>query len=149
MSRSWSSCGADLRAPGMSDDSVTFVPRRASVAWIYTGMWCALLLLLGTQIMDAWQRSVPPVLLFFWFTPLLILLPGMLRDRLRSVTWMAFVSLMYFIWSVLRIFAEPESFRAQLELAAVILLFICSGFYVRQRGRELQSPPGPDIEPEV
>lgn len=149
MSRSWSSCGADLRAPGMSDDSVTFVPRRASVAWIYTGMWCALLLLLGTQIMDAWQRSVPPVLLFFWFTPLLILLPGILRDRLRSVTWMAFVSLMYFIWSVLRIFAEPESFRAQLELAAVILLFICSGFYVRQRGRELQSSPGPDIEPEV
>ncbi|EED32430.1 conserved hypothetical protein [gamma proteobacterium NOR5-3] len=99
--------------------------------------------------MDAWQRSVPPVLLFFWFAPLLILIPGLLRDRLRSVTWMAFVSLMYFVWSVLRLFAEPDSLRAQAELGAVILLFVCCGFYVRQRGRELQGSQAADTESEV
>ncbi|MFT4768650.1 MAG: putative membrane protein [Glaciecola sp.] len=132
----------------MSGDTVTLTPRAASVSWIFAGMWCGLLLLLGTQLLDAWQRSVPPVLLFFWFTPLLILLPGILRDRLRSVTWMAFVSLMYFIWSVLRIFAEPDSLRAQVELGAVILLFICSAFYVRQRGRELRNSRDVGIESE-
>ncbi|WOJ93551.1 DUF2069 domain-containing protein [Congregibacter variabilis] len=130
----------------MNNNTRVHTPRGASVAWIFAGMWCGLLLLLGTQLLDAWQRSVPPVLLFFWFTPLLILLPGMLRDRLRSVTWMAFVSLMYFIWSVLRIFAEPHSVRAQIELAAVILLFICSSFYVRQRGRELRCSQDADTD---
>lgn len=149
MSGFGASRGADMRSPRMRDDGVSFTPRGALVAWIRAGMWLGLLLLLATQAFDAWQRAVPTALLFFWFVPLLILVPGMLRDRLRTVTWMAFVSLMYFIWAVLRIFAEPDSFRAQLELLAVILLFMCSMFYVRQRSRELQNSQRANLEAEV
>lgn len=122
----------------MSGTSEPMAPRGATVLWIWLGTWCGLLLLLGTQALDAWQRSVPPVLLFFWFVPLLILIPGILRDRLRSYTWLAFISLMFFVFAVLRLFAEPASVRAQTELVAVILLFMCSMFYVRQRARELK-----------
>jgi uncharacterized membrane protein len=112
-------------------------------------MWLGLLLLLATQALDAWQRAVPAALLVFWFVPLLILLPGIVRDGLRSVTWLAFVSLLYFVFAVLRIFAEPESLRAQTELVAVILLFMCSMFYVRQRSKELRSSADVDPDSEV
>lgn len=122
----------------MSNSAKPMAPRGTNVLWIWLGTWCGLLMLLGTQALDAWQRSVPAALLFFWFVPLLILIPGILRDRLRSYTWLAFISLMFFVFAVLRLFAEPASFRAQTELVAVILLFMCSMFYVRQRSRELQ-----------
>ncbi|MFK8042068.1 DUF2069 domain-containing protein [Congregibacter sp.] len=123
----------------MSTQQVSSNARGSVVLRIWLGTWLGLMLLLGTQLLDAWQRSVPAALLFFWFTPLLILIPGMLRDHLRSYTWLAFVSLLYFVFATLRLFAEPDSLRAQAELGAVILLFLCSMFYVRQRSRELQA----------
>lgn len=115
------------------------LPRGTGVAWIWRGLWAGLVLLFATQIWDAWQRAVPAVIWIFWFLPLLVLLPGVVRDRLRSVTWLAFVSLLYFVWAVLRLFAEPHSPRALMEMFAVILLFVCSMFYVRQRARELRA----------
>ncbi|EAQ96216.1 DUF2069 domain-containing protein [Congregibacter litoralis] len=125
-------------------------PSRGTVVqWIWLGTWAALLLLLSTQVVDAWQRSVPAFLLFFWFAPLLILIPGMVRDGMRSYTWLAFISLMYFVFATLRIFAEPDSGRAQAELFAVILLFLCSMFYVRQRSRELQASRDAGSDSEV
>jgi uncharacterized membrane protein len=115
------------------------LPRGVGVAWIWRGLWAGLTLLFATQIWDAWQRAVPAAVWIFWFLPLLVLLPGVIRDRLRSVTWLAFVSLLYFVWAVLRLFAEPQSPRALMEMFAVILLFVCSMFYVRQRARELRA----------
>jgi uncharacterized membrane protein len=88
---------------------------------------------------DAWVRRVPVVVGAIWFLPLLILIPGMARDRLRSVAWMSFVTLMYFVSGVQRVFAEPESLRAVAELSSVIALFLCSMLYIRQRGRELRA----------
>ena len=57
---------------------------------------------------------------------------------MRSFAWLTFIVLLYFIMAVLRLFAEPESIRAQLELVAVVMLFCCAMFYIRERGRELQ-----------
>ena len=113
------------------------VKRGTTSRWLHTGMLLGLIVLLLTLTVDAWQRSAPPLVLLFWFLPLVILLPGIYRDRLRTVTWLSFVSLLYFLWAVLRIFAEPASVRAQLELVAVVLLFNCSMFYIRARAREL------------
>jgi uncharacterized membrane protein len=124
-------------------------PRGALVAWIWRGLWAGLLLLFATQAFDAWHRAVPMVVWMFWFVPLLVLLPGIIRDRLRSVTWLAFVSLLYFVWAVLRLFAEPESPRALMEMFAVVLLFLCSMFYVRERSRELRADQSETSNTEV
>ena len=115
------------------------IPRGPAARRLRVGMLAALTLLLGTLAVDAWQRSAPPLILVFWFLPIVVLLPGIARDRLRTVTWLSFVSLLYFLLAVLRIFAEPGSPRAQLELLAVIVLFNCSMFYIRQRGKELSA----------
>ena len=111
--------------------------RRGRVARrLWMGLWLSLTVLLGAQGVYAWQRSAPVAVWLFLFLPLLVLLPGLYRDRLRSVVWLSFVSLMYFLWSVLRVFAQPDSLRAQVELLAVVVLFLCAMFYIRQRARE-------------
>lgn len=106
---------------------------------LWMGLWLSLAVLLGAQGVYAWQRSAPVAVWLFLFLPLLVLLPGLYRDRLRSVVWLSFVSLMYFLWSVLRVFAQPDSLRAQVELLAVVVLFLCAMFYIRQRARELRA----------
>jgi uncharacterized membrane protein len=60
------------------------------------------------------------------------------RDRMRAVIWVSFVTLLYFLFAVQRVFAEPDSVRAIVELVAVIGLFNSSMFYVRYRARELR-----------
>ncbi|MFK7830843.1 MAG: DUF2069 domain-containing protein [Congregibacter sp.] len=123
-------------------------PRGVASSWLWRVLWLSLVTLLSTQALDAWTRAAPLIVWAVWFTPLLILLPGLLRDRLRSVTWVAFMSLLYFVWVVLRLFAEPTSGRAQLELLAVIGLFISAGFYVRERARDLRGSIGEDVNDE-
>lgn len=114
--------------------------RRGRVAQrLWVGLWLSLAVLLATQGVYAWQRSAPVAVWLFLFLPLLVLLPGLYRDRLLSVVWLSFVSLMYFLWSVLRVFAQPDSLRAQVELLAVIVLFLCAMFYIRRRARELRA----------
>jgi len=110
--------------------------QRSQILW--WGSWISLAALLATLVIDAWQRQAHYVLWLFWLAPLAVLLPGLARDRLRSFAWLTFVVLMYFIMAVLRIFAEPHSPRAQLELGAVVQLFCSAMFYIRERGRELQ-----------
>ncbi|MFT7286332.1 MAG: putative membrane protein [Halieaceae bacterium] len=116
--------------------------RGSSSKLLWVLLWCTLTTLLSTQIMDSVQRAAPAVVWVLKLAPLVILLPGVWRDRLRSVIWLSFVSLMYFVLAVERLFAEPDSLRAQLELMAVILLFLSSMFYLRLRGPEQRAESG-------
>lgn len=130
----------------MSTASLQARGRSAQALWI--ALWGCLLVLFAAMAVDGWSRGVPAVVWVVWYLPLVVLVPGMLRDRLRSVAWLSFVTLMYFVVDVQRLFAEPGSVRAQIELLAVIGLFMASMFYVRQRGRELRAAasvqPGDD-----
>lgn len=116
--------------------SVAILPRGVSARNWWLALCVSFLLLLALQLQDAWAREAPPVIWLLWIVPLLILVPGLLRDSLRSVAWLSFISLMYFLLVVPRVFAESESLRTWLELATVIALFMSSMFYLRTRGRE-------------
>ncbi len=117
----------------------TAVPRHGASAWFWGLLWAAWLLLLGQQFADAFLRGVPWVIWCGKLLPLLIFLPGMLRDRLRSFIWLCFVSLLYFITLVERLFALPGSLLAQAGMLAVVVLFVSAMLYVRVRGPELRA----------
>jgi uncharacterized membrane protein len=93
-------------------------------------------------VLDGLRREAPALVMGIKLAPLLVVLPGALRDRMRAVVWLSFVSLLYFLFAVQRVFAEPASPRALLELLAVILVFITSMFYVRFRARERRAALG-------
>ena len=110
-----------------------FAPLRR-YAWFAT--WIGFLVLAACQAIDAAMRSAPWVIWLVKLGPLLIFLPGMVRDNLRSYIWVSFVSLGYFILAVQRLFAQPQSALAAAAVAAVVVLFVASMLYVRWRARE-------------
>lgn len=108
------------------------------LAWLLT--WVAWLVLFTQQWLDAQLHGLPWILWVGKLLPLLMFLPGMLRDRLRSYIWLCFVSLLYFIALVERLFAVPDSALAICGMVAVVTLFCAAMLYVRWRARELKAP---------
>jgi uncharacterized membrane protein len=101
-------------------------------------VWASWAVLLLQQLADAWLQQVPWIIWLGKLLPLLIFLPGLLRDRLRSYIWLCFVSLLYFIALVERLFAVPGSPLAVTGMVAVVVLFVAAMMYVRWRARELR-----------
>ena len=118
-------------------------------AWLAT--WISFTVLALLQALDAWQRGAPWFIWMVKLLPLLMFVPGMLRDNLRSYIWLSFITLGYFIILVQRLFAQPDSFYGISAMTAVVVLFIASMLYVRWRARELrmaQPPPEHSGDPE-
>ena len=101
--------------------------------------WTAWSVLLLQQVADAWIHQVPWIIWLGKLVPLLIFVPGMLRDNLRTYIWLCFVSLLYFIELVERLFAQPGSLLAVTGMVAVVVLFVAAMLYVRWRARELRA----------
>ncbi len=102
-------------------------------------VWVGWTVLLAQQLVDAWQQQLPWIIWLGKLVPLLIFLPGLLRDRLRTYIWLCFVCLLYFMALVERLFAVPGSPLAAVGTTAVVTLFIAGMMYVRWRARELRA----------
>lgn len=124
------------------------VPRGRTSAWLWGLLWAAWLLLFGQQFADAFVRGVPWVIWCGKLLPLLLFVPGMLQDRLRSFIWLCFMTLLYFIALVERLFALPGSPLALAGMVSVVVLFVSAMLYVRARGRELRLATDPQLTPE-
>ena len=98
--------------------------------------WLSLLVLLVVQLADAWLSQPPWIIWLGKVFPLLIFVPGMLKNNLRSYIWLCFVSLIYFLVSVERLFATPNNPLAITGMIAVVVLFIAAMLFVRWRARE-------------
>lgn len=112
--------------------------RGPASAAAHLSIWVGWTVLLAQQVAHAWQQQLPWIVWLIYLLPLLIFLPGMLRDRLRSYIWLCFVSLGYFIALVERLFALPGSPLATVGMVAVVTVFIAAMMYVRWRARELR-----------
>lgn len=119
------------------------VQLRAGAARLTWLSWLALLLL---QVADAWAMQAPWFIWVVKILPLLLFLPGMLKDNLRSFIWLCFVCLGYFLVLVQRIFAQPDNLLVIGGLVAVVVLFNAAMLYVRWRARELRMQGAPPID---
>ncbi|MEQ9464434.1 MAG: DUF2069 domain-containing protein [Haliea sp.] len=126
---------------------MTAIDRAGLSLWAWRLTWFSWALLLVQQLGDVFGLQPPWVIWVGKLLPLVLFLPGMLRDRLRSFIWLCFVSLLYFIALVERLFATPQAVLPWLGMVAVVTLFCSAMFYVRWRARELQ-PPATATDPE-
>ena len=132
-------CGATVRrvvdmskAKQTAPVSAAWRAGAARLTWV---CWSALLL---QQAVDAGVHQAPWFIWLLKLLPLLLFLPGMLNDNLRSFIWLCFVCLGYFLILVQRVFAQPDSLLVIGGLIAVVILFIAAMLYVRWRARELR-----------
>ncbi|MFU8762972.1 MAG: DUF2069 domain-containing protein [Haliea sp.] len=119
---------------------MTVIARGGLSLWAWRLIWASWGLLLALQVADLFEFQSPWIIWVGKLLPLLLFLPGMARDRLRSFIWLCFVSLLYFITLVERLFATPQAVLPWLGMVAVVTLFCSAMFYVRWRARELRSP---------
>lgn len=97
---------------------------------------------LGFILSIAWGDAAfgaPIQLIVLHVLPLLVFMPGVARDNLRSVIWLCFVLLGYFVLAVLAVFAQPDDIAAMFGIALVVLLFAVATLYIRFRGREVRA----------
>ena len=130
MPRPWQQGGA----PGSEPVTVslqTALTRR--ITWL---SWFTLLL---QQAASAWVQHAPWIVWLAFLLPLVIFIPGMLRDNPRTFIWLCFVSLLYFMRLVVAIFARPDDALAVIGLIAVVVLFCAAMMHVRWRAREIRA----------
>ncbi len=101
-------------------------------------LWLCWGVFLAQQTADLARDNAPWPLWLVRALPLLMFMPGVARDQLRSLVWLCFVILFYFVSAVELVFARPTDTLAIVGISAVVLLFVVSTLYIRVRGRELR-----------
>jgi uncharacterized membrane protein len=104
-----------------------------------TLVWVSYIVLLVQQVGEVWLGNAPWIIWLAIVTPLLIFLPGMLQDQLRSYIWLCFVLLLYFMRLVVALFEAPDNPLSIVGMVAVVTLFISAMMYVRWRAQELRA----------
>ena len=105
----------------------------------YVLTWMSWSVLLLQQAADAWVHQAPWFIWALKLLPLMIFLPGMMKDNLRSFIWLCVICLGYIMILVQRLFAQPGSLLPITGMVAVVILFTAAMFYVRWRARELRA----------
>lgn len=107
--------------------------------------WASYVLLVLLMIITSLPSTIPEgsspwVIVTVKLLPLVIVLPGMLKDSLRAFTWLCFIVLFYFTQAVVEAFL---SLGANIDLAITLLtvaIFLAAMFYIkweRALGRQL------------
>jgi len=108
--------------------------RRARVAFVLLEI--GFIGLLTIQLIYIVVRGEPWILWVGRLLPLLIFSPGLFRRAPRSIIWLCFVSLMYFIGGVENLFAMPQSILAWAGMVCVVSVFVAGMLYVRWQSRD-------------
>ena len=109
--------------------------------------WLSLLGFILQQVLSELRFNAPPQLLVIQLLPLVIFLPGIARDNLRSFVWLSFVVLAYFVSAILALFARSDDGFAIAGVALLVMLFMVIALYIRYRGRELSQSREDTTEP--
>ncbi len=108
------------------------------ILWTRRLVFASLGLALLAEVLVSLNDGAPWIIWLLRLVPLLLFIPGMLADRLRSYIWLCFVCLLYFMTAVLRIFALPQDPVTITGLVAIVTLFISAMLYVRWRAQQLR-----------
>lgn len=110
---------------------------RKAVLAFYFGM---LGLFTADAILTLFRGAPLGVAVFLWLfrlLPLLIFLPGLRRNTLRSYAWLSFVVLMYFTHAVVTAFVPGELFYGLIYSTLCVGLFCALLMYIRMAKKHL------------
>ena len=120
----------------MANDYQVLAKRSRQLAQV--SFWLLLLvLLLNTVVFPSCNREPNWVVLAVQSGLVLVFLPGMLKQNVKSYIWLSLILLMMFLASVSTAFACTTVLTVA-EVLLVVALFIAAMLYIRWRSRELK-----------
>ena len=90
-------------------------------------------LLIAVLAIHLWMQSAPAVIYVISLLPLMIFIPGILADRLRTLIWLGFVVLLYFYNGVQNMAVPEPKLLDIVELTLSVTLFSAAMLYARIR----------------
>ncbi len=109
-------------------------PSKNRVAYLIT--WTSYLLLILMMIITSLPSYLPDgsspwVIASVKLVPLLIVLPGLLKDSLRAYTWLCFIVLFYFTQAVVEAFLSQGASLDLLITLLTVSIFLSAMFYIK------------------
>ena len=130
-----------MPAPRSNTPSTAALAQRSAVwprALGLTSLLGLIVLILGWEL---WWAPLRPggSSLVFKVVPLLMALPGLLKNRMYTYRWVSLLVWLYFIEGVVRAYSEraPSNYYAMLQILLCLSLFTACALHVRWR---LQTP---------
>lgn len=102
--------------------------------------WASYCLLIVSLIAGGIVSGTPLILLVFAVIPLLIFIPGLVKQNHRSINMLCFVTLLYFTAIVANLFEPDRSLFDVSAVIAVVTLFIVAMMYSRWKQRSDAHP---------
>lgn len=99
----------------------------------YVGLLIALSLSTWVWVQEGRQPSI--AIWLIRLVPLLIFVSGLWKENLRSIAWLCFVVLMYFVMAVTESMSPFVVWVNYVELALTVLLFCSATLFIRWHAR--------------
>jgi uncharacterized membrane protein len=90
-----------------------------------------LVMLIGTLTGDSTGGASIGIVLAVKLVPLLLVLPGLIRDNLRSYVWLCFIDLFYFTRATVDTVLLPGHWQHLLPLTLSVLVFCSALLYIK------------------
>ncbi len=91
-----------------------------------------LIFLLADSVLNPPNTETPLwLMLSVKLLPLLLVLPGLIKDSLRSMIWLCFIDLFYFTRAVVDVFLHPGTLLYWLPLLLSVLVFCSAIMYIK------------------
>ena len=104
--------------------------------------WTSFCLLLLTLSANSLVKMQPVVIMALTLLPLIIFVPGMLKEHYKSLSMLCFVTLLYFIVSVTNLFAPTRNGFDIVETILIIILFNAAMLFSRWKQYSLYQTDG-------
>jgi uncharacterized membrane protein len=85
--------------------------------------WGSIMLFGLALLANSFIRSIPLSLTIFTFVPLIILLPGLYKEKYKTISILCFVVLLYFIVAVDNFFSPSSNYVDVLEIIILEIMF--------------------------
>jgi len=112
----------------------TVLSARAKASYVLLVIAWAVLMVYQVSIIAIYGE--PWILWVGRLGPLLMFAYGIVKRQPRSIIWLCFVSLLYFIAGVERLFATPSDWLAWLAMDAIVSIFVAGMLFVRWQSRD-------------
>ncbi len=99
----------------------------------YLGLF--ILLMLWNTVLSPPEKLPVALSLIVTVSPLLLVFRGFLKGNLKSCSWMAYLSMPYFIHGCIETYARADFLLPALEVFFSLTLFLACTFFVRYSAR--------------